>query len=124
MPAPLAIPPTVNAPDPVATRTARCLGRVSVVMMARAAAAPPSAARRGAAAAIPAVIFSNGSGTPITPVERTNRERDGRLSAASALRAMSAAAARPDSPVHAFATRAFITTPRRRPGRSFNTASS
>jgi hypothetical protein len=45
MPAPLAIPPTWQ-PTPEAVKpTATCLGRVSVVMIARAASAPPSRER-------------------------------------------------------------------------------
>src|SRR5947208_2022860 len=51
MPAPLAIPPTVIMPEGVSKRTAQCLGRVSVVMMASAASGAPSAFSPACAAA-------------------------------------------------------------------------
>ena len=44
MPEPLAMPPTRNDPNSVATSTAYSFGNGSVVMIARAAAAPPSVA--------------------------------------------------------------------------------
>src|SRR5256885_188092 len=124
MPAPLAIPPTVIMPAGVSKRTAQCLGRVSVVMMARAASGPASAVRCAAAAWRPVVICSSGSGTPITPVERTSAVRAGRPAACSAAWAIARAAARPGAPVQAFATRAFMATARMRPGRSASRSAS
>src|SRR5438445_426679 len=108
MPAPLAIPPTVTIPPGVSNRTAQCFGRVSVVMMARAAAVPPAAVRWAAAARSPSAIGATGSGTPMTPVERTSAVRGGSPAACSAACAIARAAASPSGPVHALATRAFI----------------
>src|SRR6266566_6054059 len=118
IPAPLAIPPTVIMPAGVSKRTAQCLGRVSVVMMARAASGPPSAVRCAAAVCRPLLICSSGRGTPITPVESTSAVRAGRPAACSAAWAMARAATSPGPPVHAFATRAFMATALMRPGRS------
>src|SRR5207249_4902468 len=112
MPAPLAMPPTVTIPAGVSKRTAQCLGRVSVVMMARAASGPPSGVRRPAAARKPSATCSSGSGTPITPVDSTSAVRGGRPAACSAACAIARAAASPGAPVQAFATRAFIATAR------------
>ena len=68
MPAPLAMPPTVQ-PSPVARRPA--WRRVSVVRIASAASAPPSASSAAAAASTPASSRSIGSRSPIRPVEQT-----------------------------------------------------
>src|SRR6266568_4315769 len=118
IPAPFAMPPTVTIPAGVSKRTAQCLGRVSVVIMARAASGPPSGVRRPAAARRPSATCSRGSGTPITPVDSTSAVRGGRPAACSAACAIARAAASPGAPVQAFATRAFIATARIRPGRS------
>src|SRR5213594_768316 len=124
IPAPLAMPPTVIAPLGVSRRTAQCLGRVSVVMIARAASAPPSAESRSAAWRRPSATGATGNGTPITPVERTSAVLGGRPAASSAAWAMARAASRPAAPVQAFATRAFIATARTRPGRSLSRSAS
>ena len=70
MPAPLAMPPTVQLP---AWCSATCLGTVSVVMMARAASSPPSIppAISCTISCTPASTLSIGSRSPISPVEHT-----------------------------------------------------
>src|SRR6266571_352479 len=118
------MPPTVTAPWPVSKRTAQCLARVSVVMMARAASTPPAGDSWAAAARRPATTGSTGSGTPMTPVERTRAVLGGRPAACSAAWAIARAASRPAVPVQAFATRAFIATARTRPGRSLSRSAS
>ena len=68
IPAPFAIPPTVQ---PSACVTTACLATVSVVRIASAASAPPSAVSAGDAASTPASSRSIGSRSPIRPVEQT-----------------------------------------------------
>jgi hypothetical protein len=71
MPAPLAIPPTVQ-PAPSCTA---CLATVSVVMIACAAALPPSSASSAPAAFTPASSRGVSSSGPINPVEQTRTSR-------------------------------------------------
>ncbi len=61
-------------------------------------------------------------GTPMTPVDRVSMLRDGSWSVFSASAAMAVATRIPSAPVQALAYLAFITTPRRRPGRSLRRA--
>ena len=70
MPAPLAMPPTVQLS---AWCSATCLGTVSVVMMARAASSPPDSppAISCTISVTPASTLSIGSRSPISPVEQT-----------------------------------------------------
>ena len=70
IPAPLAIPPTVQLPG---WCSATCLGTVSVVMMARAASSPPvrPPAISCTSCTTPASTLSIGSRSPIKPVEHT-----------------------------------------------------
>ncbi len=124
IPAPFAMPPIVIGPPGVSTRTAQCLGLVSVVMIARAASMPPSVESLRAASRSPRSTLSTGSGTPITPVESTSAVRGGSPAASSAQCAIARAASRPAAPVQAFATRAFMATARTRPGFSLSSAAS
>ncbi len=70
MPAPLAIPPTVQLPG---WCSATCFGTVSVVMIARAASSPPLSppAMSCTIARTPASTLSIGNRSPINPVEQT-----------------------------------------------------
>ena len=67
MPAPLAMPPI----DQPSSAKLACFGTYSVVIIASAAAGPPSALCYGTSLVIPAVSFSIGSRTPMSPVEQT-----------------------------------------------------
>ena len=68
IPAPLAMPPSVQPPGSLDTAS---LATVSVVRMASAAAAPPSTVRVAAAAETPGSKRVIGSRSPINPVEHT-----------------------------------------------------
>ncbi len=106
IPAPFAIPPTTN-PSP---STAACLGQRSVVRIAFAAPSPPSGASAADASRTPARTRSMGSGTPITPVERTTTSSGCSPRADAVSAAVSSASATPAAPVAAFATPALMTT--------------
>ncbi len=106
MPAPLAIPPTVNPP----ALACASFGPESVVRMASAAASPPSAESRAAADETPASTRSSGRRTPITPVERTTTASLTIPSASPTATAVASASASPAAPVAAFATPALTTT--------------
>ncbi|KIX78260.1 hypothetical protein SF23_07620 [Streptomyces sp. MBRL 10] len=67
MPAPLAMPPTVQP----SREAVAVLCTVSVVLMAMAAASPPSADSAAAAVSMPGRSLSIGSRTPMRPVEAT-----------------------------------------------------
>jgi hypothetical protein len=71
MPAPLAIPPTVQPPSGPLRACTVVFGTLSVVMIARAAAGPPSSDSSLTAAVTPAVSLSMGRRTPISPVLHT-----------------------------------------------------
>ncbi len=68
MPAPLAMPPTVQ---PSWAVTVAVLCTVSVVLMAMAAASPPSSDSAATAVSMPGSSLSMGSRTPIRPVDAT-----------------------------------------------------
>ena len=106
MPAPLAIPPTVN-PGPATTTV---LGTLSVVMMARAAAGPPSRASASWAASTPAVILSIGSSSPMRPVEQTAMSSASTPSRAATWPAVARVSAKPAAPVQALAPPELSTT--------------
>ena len=113
IPAPFAIPVTVTATPPTLTRRDAALGTVSVVMMALAAANQPSARAAERAAGRPWMIFSFGSGSMITPVEK-GRTSSGAQSMSRATATHSArASASPLSPVPAFALPALTTKARK-----------
>ncbi len=67
IPAPLAMPPTVQP----APSTTACLLTESVVMIAAAASAPPSGSSASYAAETPASTCSRSFASPISPVEQT-----------------------------------------------------
>ena len=83
MPAPFAMPPTVN-PAPT---TELCFGPRSVVRIASAAAPAPVHAESACRIAhCRGARFSSGSGTPMTPVDRTSTSSGRRPSALASLR--------------------------------------
>ena len=67
IPAPFAIPPTVNPP----TLTSASFGPESVVRIAPAAWSPPPGESSATASVMPARMRSSGSLGPITPVDST-----------------------------------------------------
>ena len=67
IPAPLAMPPTLQP----APSTTTCLLTESVVMIALAASAPPAPSRASWAASTPASTCSRSLARPISPVEQT-----------------------------------------------------
>ena len=67
MPAPLAMPPTLQPAPSITT----CLETESVVMIAAAASAPPSGSRPAYAASTPASTAARSFASPIRPVEQT-----------------------------------------------------
>ena len=118
MPAPLAMPPTVQ-PVPCATVV---LGRVSVVMMASAAAGPPSRDRPRTASRTPGSSLSIGSRSPIRPVEHTATSPAPTMSrafaaviAAAVCSAVAWVSWKPAGPVQAFAPPELSTTARTTP---------
>src|SRR4051794_15181855 len=110
MPAPLAIPPTVQ-PSRAWTVV---FGTLSVVMIARAAAGPPSSDRSLTAAVTPAVSLSIGSRTPMSPVLATATSTAPRPSSAAACSAVAWVSPKPSGPVQALAPPEFRTTARSR----------
>ena len=70
MPAPLEMPVNVTRLPAIITERDAALGCVSVVMMASAADNQLSVCRLAMAAGKPAINFSTGSGSKITPVEK------------------------------------------------------
>src|SRR4051795_9038067 len=110
MPAPLAIPPTVQ-PSRAWTVV---FGTLSVVMIARAAAGPPSSDRSFTAAVTPAVSLSIGSRTPMSPVLATATSIAPRPSSAAACSAVAWVSPKPSGPVQALAPPEFRTTARSR----------
>ena len=112
MPAPLAMPPTATTPPGNVILAARCLGRVSVVMMAFAAALPFSADRSSATMPRPGTTLSSGNWTPMTPVDRTKNCSGRQSNSPAAARCISRAAFIPCFPVQALAIPAFATIPR------------
>src|SRR3954451_6497132 len=110
IPAPLAIPPTVQP--------SRCctvvFGTLSVVMIARAASGPPSSDSALAAAVTPAVSLSMGSRTPISPVLATATSMAPRPSSAAACSAVAWVSWKPSGPVQALAPPELRTTTRAR----------
>ena len=105
IPEPLHMPPTVTVFPPIVTRTAACLGFVSVVITAFSAARPASgvAASEDAAALMPAKRRSIGSRCPMTPVEATSTSLGSMPRALAVSRALLSASLKPASPVQAFA---------------------
>src|SRR5713101_9026897 len=96
---------------------AAVFGRVSVVQIASEVSAKERAEgrRKRAITGSARSIFSNGSGTPMTPVEQTNNScgvQPRRFAASATVRS---AAAWPAAPVAQFALPAFTTTARMRP---------
>ena len=111
MPAPLAIPPTVQ-PSRVA---AAVFGTVSVVRIAVAAASPPAPDSAAAALSTPGSSASIGSRSPIRPVEQTATSIAPMPSAAATASAVACVSAKPALPVHALAPPALSTTAVSRP---------
>src|SRR3954462_2622315 len=110
MPAPLAMPPTVQ-PSRDCTVV---FGTLSVVMIARAASGPPSSASALAAAVTPAVSLSIGSRTPMRPVLATATSMAPRPSSAAACSAVAWVSWKPSGPVQALAPPELRTTARAR----------
>src|SRR5688572_14079452 len=110
IPAPLAMPPTVQ---PFRSCTV-VFGTLSVVMIARAASGPPSSLRACTAAVTPAVSLSMGSRTPIRPVEATATSIAPIPSSAAACSAVAWVSWKPAAPVHALAPPELRTTARAR----------
>ena len=116
MPAPLAMPPTVN-PSMV---TLAVLATVSVVMIATAASAPPSADSTAVAASTPASRSGIGRRSPMRPVEQTPTSpgpvsSPAAVSTAATCSAVTCVSAKPSGPVQALAPPEFSTTARSRP---------
>jgi hypothetical protein len=106
IPAPFAIPPTVN-PVPAASA---CFGPLSVVRMATAASSAPSAESAATPRGSPARTLFIGKGAPISPVERTRTSSVSNPSREAASSAVRSAFSIPGAPVAAFATPELTTT--------------
>ena len=103
IPAPFAIPVTVNSRPATVRRTERPLGTVSVVMMARAARGQPSSVSAVSAAGSAATMRSTGSGAPITPVEKGSTASAHTPPASARAAQVRSASSSPRGPVPAFA---------------------
>src|ERR1700733_4888345 len=103
MPAPLLIPVMVTVLPLITTVDEAALGCVSVVMMDSAAMYQLSSFRLAIAFGKPAVSLSTGKGSRITPVENGNIWDDSQPSSSASATQVALAAARPASPVPAFA---------------------
>src|SRR3954452_2625491 len=114
MPAPFAIPPTVQPPSGPLRCCTVVFGTESVVMIARAASGPPSSESAWTAAETPAVSLSIGSRTPISPVLATATSTAPRSSWAAACSAVACVSWKPSGPVHALAPPELRTTARAR----------
>ncbi len=110
MPAPLAMPPTRNAPFGVSTEIEISFGKVSLVMIAPAAGRLPI--RESEMALMPFARRSAGSGTPMRPVEQTRTCFGSSSKRAAVAAAVSFAAANPSAPVQALALPLLRTTAR------------
>ncbi len=106
IPAPLAMPPTLQ-PAPVATAS---LLTVSVVMIADAAAGPPSTESAATAAPMPASMRSMGSSSPMRPVEHTATSPAATPTARATSSAVRCVSWKPRAPVQAFAPPELRTT--------------
>jgi len=104
------MPPTVTSRPSICSRTAICLGTVSVVRIACAASSPPVGLSAAAARAAPAWMRAIGRLTPITPVEHTSTNRSSIASAPATAAAISRALIIPCSPVQALAQPLLIAT--------------
>src|SRR3712207_2235253 len=114
MPAPLAMPPTVQPPSGPLRACTVVLGTLSVVMIARAASGPPSSLSAFTAAVTPAVSLSMGSRTPMSPVEATATSMAPMPSSPAACSAVAWVSRKPSGPVHALAPPELRTTARAR----------
>ncbi|MNI69101.1 hypothetical protein D3C73_1248320 [compost metagenome] len=116
MPAPLAMPPTVNclpsASVPVKTAS---LDTLSVVMIAVAAAEPPSSDSSRKAASTPGRILSMGNCSPIRPVEHTTTSEAEIPSTSATFSAVAWVFWKPWGPVQALAPPELRTTASTRP---------
>ncbi len=111
MPAPFAMPPTVQSPRV----TEAVLWTESVVLIATAASSPPSGESSPPAAAMPAVTRSIGSRTPIRPVEHTATSCGSTSTAPAVRSAIRRASTAPACPVQALAPPELRTTADIRP---------
>ena len=112
MPAPLEMPVKVIRLPAIITERDAALGCVSVVMMASAACNQLSVCRLAIAAGKPAINFSTGSGSKITPVEKGKiccASQPSNLAKASHV---ACALANPASPVPALALPVLMTKAR------------
>src|SRR6516225_3762699 len=102
---------------PILNEAAAVFGRVSVVQIARESSAKERAERRRFRVMPDSArrIFSNGSGTPITPVEQTKTSRGWQPRRRAASSTVFTDAAYPAGPVAQFALPAFTMTARMRP---------
>ncbi|CAM5304120.1 hypothetical protein SABIM44S_05382 [Streptomyces abikoensis] len=107
IPAPLAIPPTIQ---PSSLWTTAVLWTVSVVLIAMAALSPPCTDSAAAAFSIPGSNRSIGSRTPISPVEATATSPALWPRTSAAFSAVACVSWKPSGPVHAFAPPEFSTT--------------
>src|SRR3954468_15185976 len=114
MPAPFAIPPTVQPPSGPLRCCTVVFGTESVVMIARAASGPPSSESAWTAAETPAVSLSMGSRTPISPVDATAMSIAPRPSSPAACSAVAWVSWKPSGPVQALAPPELRTTARAR----------
>ena len=109
MPAPLAVPPTVQVIPAVTKVASATFATVSVVMIARATSSPAPGDIASAAARMPRVTRSMGMGRPITPVLHTSTSPGSRSSASPAVAHITSASRNPCAPVHALALPALTT---------------
>ncbi len=106
MPAPLAMPPTVQ-PSLVTTDV---LWTVSVVLMAMAAFSPPCSESCAAAVSTPGSSLSIGSSRPMRPVEQTATSTAPRPRTSATFSAVACASWKPLGPVQALAPPELRTT--------------
>src|SRR3990172_790925 len=111
IPAPLAMPATVTLLPLMLKLDWRVFGNASVVIIAEAAREKPSGRSPAISSGTPALTFSTGKGTPMTPVDDTSISPFLSPSPFSMKDAMAQAAAYPSLPVHALALPLFTTTP-------------
>src|SRR3989338_3187660 len=110
IPAPLTIPATTALFPLKEHRRAAIFTKRSVVQMAVAASTNECADTRRAALLMPVLIFSMGSGTPISPVEEGSTSPGSIRRRRAASRHMASASLSPLAPVQALALPLFITT--------------
>ena len=115
IPEPFAIPVTVIGTPSTIVRRDAPLGTVSVVMIDRAASNQPSLRAAACATGSAATIFSNGSGSMITPVENGRTSSGAQRSNSPTAAHVDRAALSPGWPVPAFALPALTISARSDP---------